>query len=113
MTSAALFVGTLSVNIERSNMITCIHAFTFATLGGCCWKSSLKDLASCLIVIVAYFNHSATKNNRHVWVLYFLDSTAHKSRRHQISERFCLTSSLISDCDCNSTSSVVIYLATL
>ena len=36
-------------------------------------------------------------------------STARKSRRLQISERFCLTSSLIPDCDCNSTSSVDIY----
>ena len=33
-------------------------------------------------------------------------STAHESRSLQISERFCLTSSLIPDSDCNSTSSV-------
>ena len=38
-------------------------------------------------------------------------STAHKSRSLQISERFCLTSSLIPDYDCNSTSSVDIYFS--
>ena len=36
-------------------------------------------------------------------------SIAHKSKRLQIYERFCLTSSLIPDCDCNSTSSAGIY----
>ena len=41
----------------------------------------------------------------------FLHSTTHKSRSLQISERFCLTSSLIPDCDCNSTSSVDIYFS--
>ena len=38
-------------------------------------------------------------------------STAHKSRSLQISERFCLTSSLIPYCDCNSTASVDIYFS--
>ena len=33
------------------------------------------------------------------------------SKSLQISERFCLTSSLIPDCDCNSTSSVDIYFS--
>ena len=41
------------------------------------------------------------------------NSTAHKSRSLQISERFCLTSSLIPDCDCNSTSSVDIYFSSI
>ena len=42
---------------------------------------------------------------------YSINSTAHKSRSLQISERFCLTSSLISDYDSNSASSVDIHLA--
>ena len=42
-----------------------------------------------------------------------LYSAAHKSRSIQISERFCLTSSLIPDCDCNSTSSVDIYFSSI
>ena len=54
-----------------------------------------------------FFSSSATCDKK----IMFNDhiSIAHKSKRLLIQERFCLTSSLIPDCDCNSTLSAGIY----
>ena len=63
-------------------------------------KSTDKQIR---VLVKEYEKHGNIKTTYH--------STAHKSRSLQISERVCLTSSLISDNDCNSTSSVDIYFS--